>query len=140
MANFVNPDPHKKGYRFVPTKRMTAVFASPAELPEVRNDLRSAGFADKDIEIFVGKEGAEQFDVSGEHHGPVVSLLRQFQLATADEENLYKEFDEIVRGGGAAIDILTGDDDERKERAAQILKQHHAHDVCYWGRWTVEQF
>jgi hypothetical protein len=140
MADFVNPDPHKKGYRFVPRKRVTAVFASPDDLPDVERELHDAGFADDEIEVFVGREGAEKFDVTGEHHGPVVSMLRKLQLATADEENLYKEFDEIVREGGAAIDVLTGDDDERKRRAARILKDHHAHDVAYWGRWVIEQF
>jgi hypothetical protein len=139
MSKILNPDPHKDGYRFAPIHRVTAIFRTPVEIDNIRDDLRSAGLKDEDMEFFVGQEGAARLDLNGRRHGRIISLLRKLQLATADEENLYREFDEIVREGGAAVDVFVDADDERKHRAAEILRQHGAHDVCYWGSWTVEE-
>jgi hypothetical protein len=101
--------------------------------------LRDAGFDDEDMEFFVGQEGAAKLDLNGRRHGPIISLLRKLQLATADEEILLREFDGIVREGGVAVNVFVDEDDERKNRAAEILRRHGAHDVCYWGTWTVQE-
>jgi hypothetical protein len=140
MSTTVNLDPHAEGYRFNPMHRVTAMFESRGQVKPVLEPLHGAGFGDDKIEVFVGREGVEKLDLEGSHHGKVIHFLREAQLATADEEYLFRELDQAVRGGGAVIGIVTDGDEARKKQAVEILKSHGAHEVYYWGQWSIEHF
>jgi hypothetical protein len=135
----VNPDPHKEGYRFNPYNRVTGTFDSCDRIRTVLQQLPGAGFADKDVEVFVGEEGLQKLDFSGEKHGPMVHLLRTLERYIADEDGLYEEAERTLHGGGALVGVLTGDDEAKKTRVADILRANGGHDVSFWGQLTVEK-
>jgi hypothetical protein len=139
MTTEVNPDPHVKGYRFSPLHRVTAIFRSRDHLDAVLQALHAAGFPDQAIEVFVGEAGAERLDLSGKHHGVVVRFLRTLEWLFADETELFQQIDHALRNGGMVLDVFTRGLEEKKQRAAEILKAHDAHEVYYWGRWAIER-
>jgi hypothetical protein len=49
------------------------------------------------------------------------------------------QVDHVLRNGGWTIDVFTAGKEEKKQRAAQILRANSAHEVCHWGRWSIER-
>ena len=139
METAVNLDPHEKGYRFTPLHHVTAIFESRDPVRAVLKSLNDAGFTAEEIEVFVGAAGAEKLDLSGEHHGVMVHALRALETFVADETELHQQVDQALRRGCTAVNVFTADDEEKKQRAAEILKAFNASDVCYWGRWGNER-
>jgi hypothetical protein len=139
METAVNSDPHEKGYRFTPIHRVTAIFESCHPIQAALKSLHDSGFATEDIEVFVGEVGAEKLDLSGEHHGAMVHALRVLETFVADETELHQQVDQALRRGCTAINVFTGDDEEKKKRAAEILKAYNASEICYWGQWGNER-
>ncbi len=139
METAVNPDPHAQGYRFTPTHRVTAIFESCDPVGGALQSLHESGFTAEEIEVFVGKAGAEKLDLSGEHHGVMVQALRVLETFVADETELHRQVDQALRRGCSAINVFTSSDDEKKRRAAEILKACNASEVCYWGQWDNER-
>ncbi len=135
----LNPDPHAKGYRFSPHRYVTAMFHSTDRLTPVLDELTACCFEDDEIEVFVGDEGVEKLDVTGKNHGIVVRLLRDMEEFFTDETDHLKHTDHALRQGGCAVDVYTRGDPDKKMLAARIMKDHGAHEVCYWGRWVIEK-
>jgi hypothetical protein len=139
METAVNPDPHEKGYRFTPLHRVTAIFESCDAVRGALKSLHDSGFTAEEIEVFIGEVGAEKLDLSGERHGAMVHVLRVLETFVADETELHQQVDQALRRGCTAINVFTADDEEKKQRAAEILKAYNASEVCYWGQWGNER-
>ena len=134
----VNPDPHEAGYRYSPTKYLTAIFTSQAEMSPVVDDLADANL-NEELQVFVGNEGVERLDVSGKNHGVMTRLYRDMEQFFTDETDHLRKTELALKAGGFAIAVLTGDDEAKKARAVAILKSHQANEICYWGRWATER-
>jgi hypothetical protein len=74
-----NLDPHAEGYVFSPVNSVTGFFDSHDQLDPALQSLREAGFGDQDVGVFVGEEGAQTLDLSGQRHGFAVQLWRQVE-------------------------------------------------------------
>lgn len=135
----VNPEPAGKG-KYDPVGRVTAVYGTCDNLRSIIQSLNEAGFTDKEIDVFIGDEGADKLDLKKNQVGAIVRFLRELEMSLSDESEIHKLIDENLRSGGMVLNVLAGNDDQKKARAAQILKAHNAHDVRYWGRWSIERF
>jgi hypothetical protein len=135
----VNPDPHAEGYVFSPVNRVTAFFDSNDQLGPALQSLRDAGFTDQEIDVFVGEEGAQKLDLSGQHHGLAVRLWRQVEAVFSDQTELHQLADQTLRAGGIIIGVFTGGNEEKKEQATQILKANQARQIHFWGHLTVDR-
>jgi hypothetical protein len=139
METTVNTDPHVKAYRFTAIHRVTAIFESCDPVRGALKSLQDSGFTEDEIEFFVGDAGAEQRDLSGEHHGAIVQALRDLETFVADETELHQQVDQARRRGCSVITVFTADDEEKKKRAAEILKACNASEVCFRGQWCNER-
>ena len=63
----VNPDPHAHGYVFIPTHRITSVFASYDDLQGTLRALEPLGFDPQHIDVFA-KPRHNFLSVSGAFH------------------------------------------------------------------------
>src|SRR6185503_1700255 len=100
----INPNPHEYGYVFIPINRITALFASENDLREAVKELFSAGFAPENLDIFVGEQGADALDLTGEGHGTVTRRVRNFEaLMVQVAGDSHQRADEALRAGGAAV-------------------------------------
>jgi hypothetical protein len=135
----VNPNPHADGYVFIPTNRITAAFSSPAGAQSSIEALRAMGFAAANIDMFVGVEGAEALDLSGEAHGVGVRRIRNLEaLLMAEDHETHQAADSTLKTGGAALAILMDGKEDEKARVAAVLRSHGAALIRYWKRWSIE--
>lgn len=135
----MNPAQAHKGV-YSPVLRVTAIYKTRDALHTIIDSLRQVGFAEQEIEVFVGQEAAEALDLTGKNLGAVVRFLHDLKMTLSDETETHKQLDEALRNGGMSINVLTGSEGQNKQRAVQILKAHEPQDVRYWGHWSIVRF
>ena len=135
----VNPDPHAQGYVFIPTNRVTGLFASYDDLQGALLALQPLGFDPQHIDVFAGTEGAELLDLCGQRHGVATWLVRNLAALVSDDTALLQQADAVLRAGGGVIGVLMDDKESMKEQVAAVLKANHAQTVHYWGRLATER-
>jgi len=155
----INPDPYAGGHLFVLAHRVTGLLDTEDEVMATVRALEADGVATDDIDIFKGEQGAKCLDLSGREHGRAVRLLRTLEAAVGHEGETNHRIDEALRKGAVLMSvkvhshlvatILTritggpgnghdGPKIDEKARALRILKALHAHEIHYWGPWSVE--
>jgi uncharacterized protein (TIGR02246 family) len=122
-----------------PTNRVVGTVGDAAKAGTVIDALLRAGFSREDIDVLHGEEDLHRLDPEGVGHG----LLAQFQrrlISTLELEEFkhLTHYVEDVRAGRFVIMVLT------KRRAlrgaaADILHQHGAEFVGFYGRWSCEE-
>lgn len=111
----VNLDPHAQGYVFIPTNRVTGVFASYDDLQGALQALKPLGFDPQHIDVFAGPEGAELLDLCGQRHGLATWIIRNIAALVSDDTALHQQADTTLRAGGGVIGILMDDKEPLKE-------------------------
>jgi hypothetical protein len=87
----VNPDPHAHGYVFIPTNRVTGVFASYDDLQGALRALEPLGFEPQQIDVFAGEEGAELLDLCGQRYGIGTRIIRNIEALVSDDTALHQQ-------------------------------------------------
>ena len=134
----VNPDLNETGKKQSPINHVTALFASPEQLPMILDDLIAEGFTDKDLEVFSGPEGAEKLDFRGRHQGVARRFLRDLAMFLSDERQVQELIDQGLREGGVFVSVDTHGNEIEKERAIAMLKANRGKNICFWGHLAVE--
>jgi hypothetical protein len=135
----VNPDPHAHGYVFIPTNRITGVFASYDDLQGALRALEPLGFAPHQIDVFAGEEGADLLDLCGQRHGVGTRIIRNIAALVSDDTDLHQQADATLRAGGGVIGILMDGKESLKDRVVAALKANNGHLIHYWGRLSTER-
>jgi len=153
----VNCDPYEGGHLFALTNRVTCLFEREDELTAAVQALEAEGVATDDIDVFVGEKGAHCLDLSGRGHGRAVRLLRSLEDAVTDMSEANQRIEAALRRGASLLCVklhkrpmISQDDNghfhialfermsDEKARALKVLKAVHAHEIHYWGPWSVE--
>ncbi len=129
----------RRDYISYPTNRVVGTVADAAKAGAAIEALLRAGFDRKDVDILHGEEDLHRLDPTGAHHG----FLAQFQRTLIRSLDL-EEFKHLthhvedLRAGRFVIMVLTK---RRPLRilAADILHQHGAEFVGFYGRWACEE-
>jgi hypothetical protein len=135
----VNPDPHAHGYVFIPTNRVTGIFASYDDLQGALRALEPLGFDPQHIDVFAGPEGAELLDLCGQRHGVGTRILRNLAALVSDDTELHQQADATLRAGGGVIGILMDGKEPMKEQVAAVLKANNGRLIHYWGRLITQR-
>jgi uncharacterized protein (TIGR02246 family) len=126
----------RKDFISYPTNRVVGTVTDAGKARAAIGALLKAGFHEKDIDLLHGDEGLHRLDHTGAEHG----FLAQFQrtmirtLETEDFKHLTHHIED-VRSGRCVIMVLT----KRREQrivAGDILHQHGAEFVGFYGRWA----
>jgi len=135
----INRDPHEYGYAFIPLNRVTALFSSSEDARASVKELHALGFGPETLDVFVGEQGAAALDLSGEDHGTVTRILRNFEaLMVQMAGDSHKRAHAALNMGGVAVAVLMDGKEKMKEDVASVLKRHRAEAIRYWSRWTIE--
>jgi hypothetical protein len=134
----VNPDPHTGGFVYVPSRAVTACFPAGQPVDAALKALGDAGFDRERIDVFTGEEGARRLDPEGRHHGWWVRFRKTLEETFADDADVSHRADETLLTGGTVVEVFTHGDQQKKVRAAEILKAAGGRDVIYWGRLLTE--
>ena len=104
-----------------PTNRLLAVIDDPADAAAALAELKAAGFADRDLEILRGEEGADRMDGTGEVSGWLGRLRRAFDFTLMDQLVDFATYERALRDGRAVV-MVHVHGDAPKEGALQILE------------------
>ena len=125
-----------------PTNRVVGTIADPAQARAAIEALLQGGFARQDIEILHAEEVHRPDPTGAEHR-----FLAQFQRTLIRKIGGYKhlrlgeEFEHLqhhvedVQAGRCVIMVLAKKAD-RREAAADILGNHGAESIEFYGRWA----
>ena len=137
MTIKVNPDPHADGFTPQPIRSVTARMDDLDDLIVAMRALKAAGFSEDDASVFMGEEGLSKLDLHGENHGILARVIRALESLTA-EERANLECETALKEGCLFVCVSTDGSDEQKAAVNQILKDHNARNLSFFGRWTVE--
>ncbi len=119
-----------------PTNRVVGTVGDAGKSREAIDGLLRAGFDREDIDILHGEEALHRLDLTGAEHGFLAqfqrTVIRNFEL---EEFKHLTHHVEDVRAGRFVIMVLT----KRREQrivAGDILHQHGAEFVGFYGRWA----
>ena len=121
-----------------PTNRLPAVIDDPAEAVAAMAELKANGFADRDLELLGGAEGADRMDGTGEVSGWLGRLRRAFDFTLMDQLVDFATYERALRDGRAVV-MVHVHGDAPKAKAHEILKRHGAHFANYYGRFSTEE-
>jgi len=121
-----------------PTNRLLAVIDDAAEAAAALAELKDAGFADRDLEILRGEEGADRMDGTGEVSGWLGRLRRAFDFTLMDQLVDFATYERALRDGRAVV-MVHVHGDAPKVNAREILKRHGGHFINYYGRFATEE-
>ncbi len=128
------------GNRFIgyPVDRMLAAFDDPADAVNAGAALRRIGFADRDLSILRGEEGADRLDGSGAANGPIARLRRVISFTLMDQLPDFTLYESLVRGGGAVLMVRVRGETRTRE-AARVLRDGRGHFINHYGRFATEE-
>ena len=121
-----------------PTNRLLAVIDDPAEAAAALAELKASGFADRDLEILRGEEGADRVDGTGQVSGWLARLRRAFDFTLVDQLVDFAAYERALRDGRAVV-MVHVHGDAPKEAAHRLLKRHRGHFINYYGRFATEE-
>lgn len=121
-----------------PTNRLLAVIDDPAEAAAAMAELKAAGFADRDLELLRGEEGADRMDGTGDVSGWLGRLRWAFDFTLMDQLVDFAAYERALRDGRAVV-MVHVHGDAPKATAYEILKRHGGHFANYYGRFATEE-
>ena len=122
-----------------PTNRVVGTIAEAKDARAALHSLLNAGFQPSDIDILHGEKDLHRLDPTGAEHG----FLAQFQRSLvhiagrAEELKHLTRHVEDVREGRFVVMVLAKER-EKREVAADVLNEHGAEYVGFYGRWAFE--
>lgn len=127
-----------KNFQIYPTRRVVAIIDSKLDADSAVSDLIAAGFNDSLIDESVGSDGFSFLDPDGVNHGFINKFMRKWQLIGQGEELDYINRVKYNLNAGHAIVSIPAPTTNDRLRISEIMHNHHATDVRYYGLLHVE--
>jgi hypothetical protein len=123
-----------------PTHHVLGVITTRERATGAIRALTAGGFLDSEIHVVSGSDEAEAMHARTGRTGLADLAIRVAQkLGVADDEMEVKaRYEQSLRDGHFLL-LVSAPTDARKDRAAEILRQHGAHSINYMGRFTREE-
>jgi hypothetical protein len=123
------------GFRFHPIKELAALLPNQERAEQACEQLAHQGVDVAGVQLLLGPDGAESFDVDGTRHGVLARVTRLSQHVGSGENALHL-YAEGLRAGEALLTVPC--DRNRADQIAGVLATHGAHAIAYFGRTTLE--
>ena len=129
----------RRDFIHYPTNRVVGTIADAKNAKAAIESLIEAGFAREDIDILHGEEDVRRLDPTGEEHG----FLAQFQRTLIRTTKPTEEYRHLMRHvedvrAGRFVVMVLAEEPEQRVRAADILSDHGAEFIGFYGRWTLK--
>ena len=128
----------RRGFIAYPTNRVVGTVGDASNARAAIDALLKAGFDSQDLDILHGEQDVKRLDPTGTDHGFLAqfqrTLIRTFDLE--EYKHLMHHVDD-VKAGRYVIMVHTRRREQRST-AADILHQHGAEFVGFYGRWAWE--
>jgi hypothetical protein len=122
-----------------PTHHVVAVLDTEEQVADAASALMSGGFLASEVDVTTGSVAADRVAASVGRRGLRGLAIRVAErLGMTDEEMEIKaHYEQSMRDGQFVLRVNAATD-ARKDVATNILSQHGAHSVNYFGRFTIE--
>lgn len=118
----------------IPDNHVVAVISGQQASEAAARDLQSRGFGH--ALLFHGDEVAEKVDPKGEHSGPIGRVVKAVQDHLSEEPDYLEQYQEEARAGNEVVAVRV-DDRDQAEAVKEILEQHGARNVRFFGKLAV---
>jgi len=121
-----------------PTDHVLGVLDAEAQLTSAIQALRSGGFLESELQVATGQAAADRLDASagrGGLAGLAIRIAESLGIEN-DEMSLKSRYEEAMRDGHFVL-AVAAPTKERKDLAAELLREHGAHTVASFGRFTI---
>jgi hypothetical protein len=122
-----------------PTNHVVAILDSSVQTACAVDGLLDGGFLDPEIN-FIRPEEVDRLSTGTGHRGVLDWFVRVTQsVGLKDDEMEMKEgYEQALRQGRTVIAVLT-ETEERKDRAAKIIRECGGHFINFFGRLKLER-
>jgi hypothetical protein len=122
-----------------PTHHVIAVLDSEDQVADAAAALTSGGFLESEVDVATGSDAADRLKASVGRRGlPGLAIRIAQRLGIEDEEMEIKaQYEQAMREEKFVLRVQAPTE-ERKGLAVSILRDHGAHAVNYFGRFTIE--
>ena len=122
-----------------PTNTIVGVLDTQTQVDDATAALTAGGFLDSEIHVTSGVGAADALGATTARTGLADIATRiAGKLGIQDDEMESKAHYEQAMRDGRFVIRVAAPTDERKDRAADILRTHGAHSVSFLGRFTIE--
>ena len=122
-----------------PEQHVVGIIENAHEAVASAEDLRQSGFLDSEIDIVCGPEAADQVKKTTGRSGFMDAAMRfANKLGMPNDELMIKRRYERALDDGKFVISVWSPDDQRKEVAANVLKDHQGHFINYLQHFTIE--
>ncbi|HEY6826979.1 MAG TPA: hypothetical protein VI259_08975 [Gemmatimonadaceae bacterium] len=137
-ARPASAEPSRETTRY-PTNHIGAVLDSRGAATAAVKALVAGGFLDSEIRLGTGTAAADELDATTGRRGLADLLIRFAEwIGITDEEMETKNrYEQAMRENRFVLAVAAPTAD-RKERATQILREHAAHTISFFGQHTIE--
>jgi hypothetical protein len=133
----MNPHEYSVAYHL---NHVISIMPSEKEAITALEDLIAGGFMESEVTLTCGPEMADRIAASSGRSGLVGRVLQVVDRfgAGGEEMEARHQYEQALRDGHVNVLVLAPTE-ERKRRAADILRQHGGHFINFFGRLTIEQ-
>lgn len=96
--------------------------------------LAGAGFPADQIDVVTAADLAMMNNPLA--HDGLRGFIERFLLSLGEELNALEELRQMASNGHTLVGVPV-EGDEAMHRAAKVLRDHGAHEVTHFGRWTI---
>jgi tRNA A58 N-methylase Trm61 len=119
-----------------PIGHLIGVLRTEEEAEQAAQGLYAAGYTD--IEVLEGP-GAEKMLESTEHAAsPLARAWKRLSIYLSDEEDALQEASDALNHGHAIV-MVYASTKVQEDQAESILRAHGAHELTYFGRWSITE-
>ena len=121
-----------------PSDHVLGVLDEAAQLTATTQALRGGGFTESEVSVMCGRAQADRLGEStgrGGLAGLAIRIAERLGIEN-DEMKLKTRYEDAMRDGHFVVAVAAATD-ERKSRAAELLREHGAHTVASFGRFTI---
>ena len=133
----INPKEHSAAY---PLNHVISIMPTEKEAIAAFDSLIANGFLESEVTLGSGPELADRIRATSGRSGLVGRILQVLDRfgAGGDEMDDRHEYEQALRDGAVSVLVLAPTE-ERKQRAAEILRLHGGHFINFFGRFEIEQ-
>jgi hypothetical protein len=123
-----------------PLNHVVAIVDAPELAGAALHALTDGAFLESEVILTCGVEAADLLHATSGHSGLLDRVLQLADHLGVRNEELEErdEYEQALRRGEFVIRVLAPTE-ERKQRAAQLLREHGGHFITFQGRFTVEE-
>ncbi|HEU0025513.1 MAG TPA: hypothetical protein VFQ25_00215 [Ktedonobacterales bacterium] len=115
---------------------LVGVIDDPQQAEQAERELLQVGFSRDHVLLLRGDEATQRLRTKDEQRGPLGWLLKVVSDVTSDVGEYEAKYADEARAGHAIINVQVSEQD-RMERARQIIDAHGGHYLKHFGDWVI---